>query len=438
MKKYFAVFLFILLIPVFAPISAQEKNEKAQTPEPTQSKLKLSKNPLSLLEVDPTRDFIKELDELTTAWILRKKELEDKKQNQQLKNEQEIYNSQKILIENDRNWTKTKRELENKLKDPNFKYIDLDSIGDKKKGVWLVSLEKEARLGAEIDQMLIQTLKPVENPVINTYIHTLVANLAQNSDAKKLFPEIHTKVLESPEVNALTTFGGYLYVNIGLILEAENEAQLAGVLAHEIAHIGKRHAAGNLSKAYLVQLPIRIAGRVFGGILGGIGSDILAAKIGIDKGKESEADKLGMSYAAKTGFDPLGFLQFFSNLAEKNKKRPGWLAGFFATHPSADDRFNQNRITTLYVLKKLDKEEYVLNSTAFMQIQTLTRRLYGATTTQQMNKQSQERGRPTLRRKAPDTNPPDKTDQNKPDPDSEKDKKEPPPTLKRRQPEEKP
>ena len=436
MKKTFAVFLFILLILTFIPVSAQEKNEKIQTQESIQPQLKLSKNPLSLLEVDQTRDFAKELNELTTAWTLRKKELEDKKQDQQLKNEQEIYNSQKIMIENDRNWAKTKEELEEKLaKDPNFKYIDLDSIGKEKKGVWLVSLEKEAQLGAEIDQILMQTLKPVENPIINTYIHTLVANLAQNSDAKKLFPDIHTKVLESPEVNALTTFGGYFYVNIGLILEAENEAQLAGVLAHEIAHISKRHAADSLSKAYLVQLPIRIAGRIFGGMLGGIGSDILAAKIGINKGKESEADKLGTAYAAKTGYDPLGFLQFFYNLAEKNKKRQGWLAGFFATHPSADDRFNQNRITALYVLKKMDKEEYIFNSTAFMQVQTLTKRLYGATTTQQKDKQSQERGRPTLRRKTPNTNPQDKK------PDSEQtgqDKKEPPPTLKRKQPEEKP
>ncbi len=204
-----------------------------------------------------------------------------------------------------------------------------------------VSLEKEIQIGAQYAQYFEQSARLVEDPVVTGYIDRLGQKIVKNSDAKVPFV---IKVVDTDEVNAFALPGGYFYVNKGLILEAETESELAGVMAHEISHVTARHATERMTKAQLLQFASLPALFIGGGyftqmaIYNGLGLGMSLAVLGITRKSEEEADQLGTQYLWNTGYDPEGYLTFFQKMQEKEKEKPGKFAGFFRTHPSVEDR----------------------------------------------------------------------------------------------------
>ena len=255
------------------------------------------------------------------------------------------------------------------------KHTDVENIGNRSingRVAWVfpnfTSLEKEIQMGAEYSQFFEQTARLVEDPVVAGYVDRVGQHLVKNSDAKVPFI---IKVVDSEEVNAFALPGGYFYVNKGLILEAENESELAGVMAHEIAHVTARHATERMTKQQLLQfasLPALFVGGGYWtqyGIYQALGMGMSLAVLGITRGSEEEADQLGAQYLWHSGYDPQGFITFFEKLQAKEKEKPGKFAGFWRTHPAIDDRIVkvQQEITFLPV-----KDEYVLNSSEFERV----------------------------------------------------------------------
>jgi len=230
-----------------------------------------------------------------------------------------------------------------------------------------VSLEKEIQMGAQYAQFFEQTARLVEDPVVNEYVDRLGQKIVKNSDAKVPFV---IKVVDTDEVNAFALPGGYFYVNKGLILEAENEAELAGVMAHEIAHVAARHATERMTKSQLMQfatIPALFVGGYWTqyAIYQGLGMGMSLAVLGITRSSEAEADQLGTQYLWNTGLDPQGFITFFEKLEAKEKNKPGKFASFFRTHPPVEDRIVkvQEEISYLPV-----KDEYVVTTSEFDQV----------------------------------------------------------------------
>jgi predicted Zn-dependent protease len=227
-----------------------------------------------------------------------------------------------------------------------------------------VSLEKEISLGAEIAQEFEQTARIVEDPVISEYVDRLGQNLVKHSDAKVPF---HIKVVDTDEVNAFAFPGGYFYVNKGLILAADNEAELAGVMAHEISHVCARHATERMSKAQYIQLAA-IPALFIGGywtqyaIRNALGLGINLELMGITRESEKDADQLGIQYLWNTGYDPNGMVSFFEKLQQQEKSKPGKLSGFFRTHPFTSDRIASAMDEQRFLP---EKDSYIVNSSEF-------------------------------------------------------------------------
>ena len=230
-----------------------------------------------------------------------------------------------------------------------------------------VSLEKEIQMGAQYAQFFEQTARLVEDPVVNEYVDSLGQKIVKHSDAKVPFV---IKVVDTDEVNAFALPGGYFYVNKGLILESENESELAGVMAHEIAHVAARHATERMTKSQLMQFAT-IPALFIGGywtqyaIYQGLGLGMSLAVLGITRKSEAEADQLGAQYLWNTGLDPQGFITFFEKLEAKEKNKPGKFASFFRTHPPVENRIEevQKEIGFLPV-----KDEYVVTTSTFDQV----------------------------------------------------------------------
>ncbi len=265
------------------------------------------------------------------------------------------------------------------------------------------SLEKEVALGRQIAAQLDKENKFIEDPVITEYVNRVGQNLVIHSDAKVPFT---IRVVDSDEVNAFALPGGFFYVNKGLILAADNEAELAGVMAHEIAHVAARHAVENQTKANLLQYGA-IAGSIFlGGIPGLIfqntaGLGLLASFMKFNRNAEAEADKLGVQYLYAAGYDPSGLATMFEKLSAKNKKKPGFIAKAFATHPQPPDR---REATLALVARFPEREEYIVSTSEFQRVKARLMRLSNARATTAGDLSGREDGapgRPTLKRRQP-------------------------------------
>ena len=262
------------------------------------------------------------------------------------------------------------------------------------------SLEKEVGFGRQFAQEVDQSAKLIEDPIVVEYINKVGQNLELHSDAKVPFT---IKVIDADEVNAFALPGGFFYVNKGLILEADNEAELAGPLAHEIAHVAARHGVEQTSKGQIVQwgtLPL-----IFLGGWGGFGARQAASLLipmgflKFSRAAEFEADILGAQYMWATGYDPNALASFFEKLQTKDKKKPGTLAKIFSTHPMTEDRItNVNGLISRFP----DRSEYTLNTSEFSQVKA---RLIGLSTTRIAGKaggsDAQDSKRPTLKRRQP-------------------------------------
>jgi beta-barrel assembly-enhancing protease len=275
---------------------------------------------------------------------------------------------------------------------------DVDAIGNRKiGGMDWYSIEKEIRIGKEYAMQIEQSMKMVKDPVVNEYINRIGQNLVRNSDAKVPFT---IKVVDSDEVNAFALPGGFFYVNTGLILAADEEAELAGVMAHEIAHVAARHATRGATRAELanfLSIPLIFVG---GGIgyaareVAGIGLPMTFLKF--SRGFEAEADYLGLQYMYKAGYDPNAFVAFFEKLQAQEKKKPGTLAKAFATHPQTPDRIQKSQEEIAKILPARD--QYIVTTSEFDQVKA---RLAALENRHKVDDQKQNK--PTLRRTASNT-----------------------------------
>jgi beta-barrel assembly-enhancing protease len=205
--------------------------------------------------------------------------------------------------------------------------------------------------------------------VIAEYVNRVGQNLVRNSDAKVPFT---IKVLDAEEINAFALPGGFFFVNTGVLLNADSEAELAGVMAHEIAHVAARHGTRQATRGQLINyasIPLIFMGGWTGyAIRQGAGLAIPLGFLTFSRGFESEADYLGLQYMYKSGYDPTAFVDFFEKIQSKEKKKPGTMSKIFSSHPMTDDRIKTSQKTIQDILKS--KPEYVVTTSEFNDVKT--------------------------------------------------------------------
>jgi beta-barrel assembly-enhancing protease len=248
---------------------------------------------------------------------------------------------------------------------------DPDEIGNRDvgKGINFYSIEKEIALGKGLAQEVERSAKIIDDPMVAEYVNRIGQNIVRNSDAKVPFT---IKVIDTEEINAFALPGGFFFVNSGLIMAADTEAELAGVMAHEIAHIAARHGTKQATKGTLANLgtiPLIFMGGWTGfGIRQAASVLIPAGFLYFSRGAEKEADLLGLQYMYKTGYDPAAFVDFFEKLQAREKRRPGTIAKVFSSHPPTDDRITDSQDNIQKLLK--ERPEYVVTTSEFNDVKT--------------------------------------------------------------------
>jgi beta-barrel assembly-enhancing protease len=271
------------------------------------------------------------------------------------------------------------------------------NIGGRGLGNWY-SLEREIAMGKEYAQMVEASVKLVNDPVVSEYVNRVGQNLVRNSDAKVPFT---IKVVDDDTINAFALPGGFFYVNSGLILAADEEAELAGVMAHEIAHVAARHATRQITRSQWANfgtLPLIFLG-------GGVGYAARAAAslalpatfMKFSRGFETEADYLGLQYMYKSGYDPQAFISFFEKVQAQEKKKPGSMAKVFASHPQTPDRIDHSQKEIETILPP--REQYIVSTSEFDDVKS---RL-AAIENRRKVVDEKDSGKPSLRRSTPDS-----------------------------------
>lgn len=300
---------------------------------------------------------------------------------------------------------------------------DVEKIGERDvgSGVNFYSIEKEIAMGRQFAEEIERQAKVVTDPMIAEYVNRVGQNLVRHSDSKLPF---QFKVLEDPSINAFALPGGFCFVNTGLILKAETEAEMAGVLAHEIAHVAARHGTrqatrGTLANLATLPLSIAVGGWAGYGIRQAAGLAIPVAFLQFSRSFEQEADYLGLQYLYAAGYDPTAFIDFFEELASQEKTKPGTLAGVFASHPMTDDRIERSQREMDRILPS--KPEYVVNTSEFVKVrERLSAQLNSRDT-------AAESDRPQVRRRTEVIRPEDQRQE------QQAEEEEGPPVLKRKE-----
>jgi predicted Zn-dependent protease len=208
----------------------------------------------------------------------------------------------------------------------------------------LISDEQEEQIGLQVKQELEQKekIQYVQDPAVVEYVNRLATPILQQANRDRSGVKWKVNVINDPKtVNAFATPGGYLYVYTGLLLAADNEAEVVGVLSHEAGHVVGRHSARAMVNAYGLQAITQLA-------LGkdpGTAAQIAAALVGQGamlahgRSEETEADEYGAKYAAGTNYDPRGLITFFQKLQKMQGDTPGVLK-WLSTHPTNAERIN--------------------------------------------------------------------------------------------------
>jgi beta-barrel assembly-enhancing protease len=302
---------------------------------------------------------------------------------------------------------------------------DVDAIGNRSvgKGVNFYSIEKEIALGKQLAQEVERSAKMVDDPVVTEYVNRVGQNLVRNSDARVPFT---IKVIDSDEVNAFALPGGFFYVNSGLILRAQEESELAGVMAHEIAHVAARHGTKQATKGDLIQIasipamifiPYSWAGYA---MYQGLNFLIPMTFLKFSRDAEREADFLGLQYMYKAGYDPNSYVTFFERIQADEKRRPGTIGKAFSTHPPTPERIENTQKEIAKILPA--RQEYIVTSSEFDSVKSRLRNIMFA-----RKAVDNSPNKPTLRTRTEQTD--KQKTQTQTDPSSGDDDR---PTLKRR------
>ncbi|PYU56280.1 MAG: peptidase M48 [Acidobacteria bacterium] len=295
---------------------------------------------------------------------------------------------------------------------------DVEAIGNRSvgKGVNLYSLEREISLGKQLAQEVERSSKLIDDPIVTEYVNRVGQNLVRNSDARVPFT---IKVIDSDEVNAFALPGGFFYVNSGLILRAQEESELAGVMAHEISHVCARHGTKNATKGELMQLatiPLILLGPggwAGYGIYQGLNLAIPVTYLKFSRDAEREADYLGIQYMYKTGYDPNSYVTFFERIQADEKRRPGTIPKVFSTHPPTPERIENTQKEIARILPA--RQEYIVTTSEFDSVKSRLRNIMFS-----RKVTDNAPGKPTLRtkteqsKKQPTGNDPNSTDDDRP------------------------
>ena len=285
---------------------------------------------------------------------------------------------------------------------------DVGAIGNRGvgKGVNLYSLQREIALGKQAAMEVEKTAKMINDPIVTEYVNRVGQNLVRNSDAKVPFT---IKVIDSDEINAFALPGGFFYVNSGLILRADEEAELAGVMGHEIAHVAARHGTKTATKGEIMQwatIPLILLGP--GGWAGyglyeGLNLAIPMSYLKFTRDAEREADFLGLQYMYKSGYDPNAFVSFFEKIEAEERRHPGSIPKVFSTHPPTPDRVQKAQEEIATILPARD--EYVVTTSEF---DTVKARLRKIENRNKLDDKKNAGDKPTLRTRT-ETQPPAST-----------------------------
>ncbi len=273
---------------------------------------------------------------------------------------------------------------------------DVDEIGTRRVAHRsIISQEKEIAIGKEYSTEIDHSAKILTDPVINEYVNRVAQNVARNSD---LTIPLTVKVIDSPEINAVTLPGGFMYVNTGLLKAADEEDQIAGVLAHEIAHMAARHWASTMTKATIAQyamlplLMIPMSYAVYYAVIEAYLNGVPLAFLKFSRNAEAEADYLGLQYMYKAGYDPNAFVGFFGKIIEQDRRVPGSIPTVFASHPPTPDRIVKAEQEIKEILPKRD--QYLVSTSEFDDIKARLE-----TVISNRKREKRETGQPTLRKR---------------------------------------
>ena len=249
---------------------------------------------------------------------------------------------------------------------------DVDAVGNRNVGCgrgvgnWY-TVEGQVARGRVYAQQIEAQIKLVNDPVVTEYVNRIGQNLVRNSDAQVPFT---IKVIDSDVVNAMALPGGFFYVNSGLILAADEEAEMAGVMAHEIAHVAACHYAREMTRAQLMQMAsiplIFIGGAIGYGAYEASGLAIPMTFLKFSRTFEAQADYLGVQYMYRAGYDPSAFVSFFEKIQAMEKKKPGTLAKAFDTHPQTPDRIEKTQEEIRKILPS--KQQYIVTTSEFDEV----------------------------------------------------------------------
>lgn len=283
--------------------------------------------------------------------------------------------------------------------DPRY---DVNKIGERGtgSGINFYSMEQEEALGRQLSEEVEASCKLLTDQAINDYINTLGQRLVRYSDAKVPFT---IKVLDDDQVNAFALPGGFLYVTTGLILAAETEAELAGVMSHEIAHVAARHGTKGATRTEiwnLASIPLVFVGGPVGMAVREVSQIAMPmTMMRFSRGFEREADMLGLEYEYAAGYDPEAFVDFFERI-NTDRKKPNFMARAFSSHPMNKDRIKraQKEIDTMLP----PHDQYVVTTSEFVEIRTHLEQLKGVQPKLETRQNGQKENRPVLHRREPE------------------------------------
>lgn len=265
-------------------------------------------------------------------------------------------------------------------------------IGGRGIGDWY-SDRQQVAMGQQIASEINKSTHFITDPVVDEYVNRIGQNLVKNSDAKVPFT---FKVIDSNQINAFSLPGGFVYVNSGLILAADNEAELAAVMAHEISHVIAHHAAREMTRMHYAQLgsiPLILMGGWAGyGIYEASNIAIPITFMKFSRQFEAQADYLGIQYLWKTGYDPTAMISFFEKIEALEKQKPNIMARVFASHPMTPDRVLAAEKEIAHILPP--RHDYIENTSEFELVKARLARIENR---RKLNA-PQTNARPSLRR----------------------------------------